>query len=123
MSTDRTFAPVPQTATVGRLDAEWLSRIPVGRWGLDAAPYVDFMDDHRTEGEKAAQWTAARLHDFSVVIAWHGEFGISLGVVRGRYPEGYAGRTEDTFEASPFPGGWEEVPLSKIVAVRASSTL
>ncbi len=118
-TTDRQVAARPLT----RLDLEFLSRIPVVEFSMSYGAPVDWMTDTRTPGEKAAAWTGAKLDTWSCVIAYEGEFGISMGVARSRYPAGYAGRTQDTFDVSPFPGGWEEIPLSRIVSVRGSTEI
>ena len=116
---DRQVRATPLTS----LDLEFLSRISVVGFSMRCKENVDWMTDTRTAGEKAAEWTGARLDGFSCVIAYEGEFGISMGVIRSRYPAGFAGRTEDTFVVSPFPGGWDEVPLSRIVSVRGTTEI
>lgn len=68
-----------------------LARIPSGTWGLSTP---------------------------SALIVYRGEFGLEMGAVRCRYSAGYAGRTEDSYEISPFPGAWERVTVSRILLVR-----
>lgn len=107
---------------LSQLEREWLERIPTGM-ALSSRANVDWMNDTRTPGEKAAEWTPARLDHESAIIVYRGEFGLSMGAVRYRYPKGYAGRTEDTFSVSPFPGGWDEVGISRILLVRHPQTI
>lgn len=106
------------------LEREWLDRIPFG-WAMSQgnAP-LDYMNDTRTPGEKAANWTPARLSGETVVIVWRGEFGIDMGAVRGkRASAGQLGYTEDIYEASPFPGAWVPVAVSQILLVRHAETI
>lgn len=118
-----TVARTVQARPLTPLALDFLSRVPADGFSLRADNGPNWEHDTRTAPEKAAEWTAARLGDWSVVVAYEGEFGVSLGVVRRRYAAGYAGRTEDTFEVSPFPGGWDEVPLSRILSVRGSTEI
>jgi hypothetical protein len=105
------------------LELEWLERIPTDGWAQNSRPYVDFMTDDRTPGEKAREWTPAHLDHESAVIVYRGEFGLAMGAVRARHPQGRNGYEEDTFEASPFPGAWEMVQISRILLVRHPQTI
>lgn len=114
-----------KATALSELDLKFLAAVPVGGWTLravspEAAKWWP-VEEAATDEQRAAEWTGARLGGFSCVIAYEGEFGISLGVVRCRregssYPEPH-------FEVSPFPGGWETVPLSKIVSVRGTTEI
>lgn len=105
------------------LERDTLDALPVVSFRLDSKANVDYMNDPRTDGEKAAEWTPARLDHASAVITYVGEFGLAMGAVRCRRPAGYAGRTEDMFEVSPFPGAWTEVPISRVLLVRHPQTI
>jgi hypothetical protein len=112
----------PDGSHLNDLERSILAAVPATGWQLDGKTPVDFTNDPRTPGERAAEWTPARLNHASAVIVWRGEFGIEMGAVRVRRPA-RAGYPEDTFEASPFPGGWTSVPLSAILLVRHPVTI
>lgn len=105
------------------LEREWLERVSASGWSLRARPDVDYMNDTRTPAEKAREWTPARLTGESVIIVYRGEWGLSLGAVRGRHVAGEYRLEEDCYEASPFPGAWEWVGVSRILLVRHPTTI
>jgi hypothetical protein len=54
-------------------------------------------------------------------IVWVDENGVQFGPVRWAHKQNYHfadGHTEDSWSASPFPGGWTMVPRSQIIRVR-----
>jgi hypothetical protein len=103
---------------LSELEREWLDMIPEG-FSMTSKASVDYMNDTRTAGEKAAEWTPARLGHETVVIAYIGEFGMTMGAVRSAYRFG----DDVSYEASPFPGAWERVAVSRILLVRHAQTI
>jgi len=116
-----------QARALSYLDLEFLERVSSTGYTLDAMSEKAGKwcppEEAATDQEQAREWTGARLGQFSVVIAYEGELGISMGVVRQRYPAGTCGFNEDHYEVSPFPGAWERVPVSRIVSVRATTSI
>lgn len=102
-------------------EREVLAQIPLTMH--ETASVIGWQSDNRSYGERAADWTAARLSGPSAVIVYQGEFGLEMGCVRSRRPAGWGGRTQDMFEVSPFPGAWTEVGISQVLVVRHPSAI
>ena len=101
------------------LEREILGNIPTDGWS-----YVQSTKPHWSKrdgippSELAKHWTPTQLSHESAIIVWVSEFGLAMGAVRARHAAGTNGWTVDTFEATPFPGGWGYVPIDRILLVR-----
>jgi len=116
------------TRTLNDLEISLLDAVPSTGWTMRARNVAPWWDAEavaaETPGERAAEWTAALLGHETVVIAWEGEMGVEIGVVRGAHRGTNAdGSTWEYFEASPFPGGWSRVTRDQILTVRHAATL
>lgn len=95
---------VMQISGLSSYAAELIVELPTDGW------QQSFVDASKPRVE---QWSAARFETPTRVVAWlDADDNVQMGVARGRYA------FDDTIDASPFPGAWVRVHISKIVNVQ-----
>lgn len=131
--TEPTTAPARPELKLRELtdhDRRVLAAVPRDGYSMRAKHTVWYVPEGSdavlsTHREIAEQWTGALLDEPSAVIVYvsRHDGSIQFGVARLCRPAGRAGYVENTYEIEPFPGGWELVGESQIVAVRHTHAL